>query len=327
MHVILSKTARHLVTRQDMSGGKSGEDAQADGSGGSKHNVEFYARVILDVFFSICKDLNEIQYLIQIYYDLLLTNAATPQGQGTNEMGEDTNKRMVAMYSKIKPFLKQALTQIYLRQSGVNMGPAPANGGAGGDELTRDFASMNLLSESSSSSSRINSNNNTSAPHSASSFVSHLPKLMKFLLISAYIATHNPVKYDKKLFDYNSVVKNARKSRFTAQKMQQNEENQRAAALKTQAADLNRLMAIFFAICAENASSGSAGCMGAISLNLVQNDLKTLKNLNYLQQTNSSYSSLDEPKFKCLLDFESIHAISASVNFNIKQYLAEYINI
>ena len=51
------------------------------------------------------------------------------------------------------------------------------------------------------------------------------------------------------------------------------------------------------------------------------------KNLHYLQQSNSSYSSLDEPKYKCLLDFESIQAISSNVNFNIKQYLAEYINI
>ncbi len=179
-----------------------------------------------------------------------------------------------------------------------------------GDELTKCFESLNLMNETDASKQSVPGTSN------------HLPKLMKFLLISAYVATHNPVKYDKKLFDYNSIVKNARKSRFTAQKLQQNEENQRAAALKTQAFDLNRLLAIFFAICVDNNCGNEQ-----INLDIVQRSLKTLKSLHYLQQTNSSYSSLDEPKFKCLLDFDTIQSISSSVNFNIKQYLAEYITI
>ena len=182
------------------------------------------------------------------------------------------------------------------------------------DCLSKEFESLNLLSE------KKPENSISLDLNSASSNSNQFPKLMKFLLISAYIATHNPVKYDKKLFDYNSTNK-YRKTKYTAQKIQQNEENQRAAALKTQSFDLNRLLAIFFPICAEY------GYTQAINLSHIQVNLKTLKSLHYLQQINSVYSCLDEPKYKCLLDLETIQNISASVTFNIKQYLAEFLTI
>ena len=143
---------------------------------------------------------------------------------------------------------------------------------------------------------------------------------MKFLLISSYIATHNPTKYDKKLFEYNQATK-SRKTKFTAQKFQQTEENQRAAALKSQSFEINRLMAIFFSICTEYNQSQE------MNLNLLLTNLKSLKSLQYLQQTNGSYSNIEEPKFRCLLDFETINQISSSVEFNLKQYLAEYLTI
>jgi origin recognition complex subunit 5 len=227
----------------------------------------------------------------------------------------------------MKPFLKQALTQIYLRQSMFNS--SGGGGGGGGsnrlassqsatDEtaLTRDFENLNILTERTAA----DNNNMPNFLNKNRVSTNQLPRLMKHMLISAYIATHNPAKYDKKLFEYNSTNK-SRRSKFTAQKIQQNEENQRAAALKTQSFDVNRLMAIFFAICHEN------GYTHTVNLSQIQLNLKTLKSLHYLQQSNSSYSSLDEPKYKCLIDFETILALANSVNFNIKQYLAEYITI
>lgn len=147
--------------------------------------------------------------------------------------------------------------------------------------------------------------------------------MMKFMLISAYIATHNPAKYDRKLFDLGKTT--GRKSRaFTAQRFQQFEDNQHAAALKTQAFDLNRFMAIFFAICSENLTANSSN---SVNLSQIMLNLRTLKSMHYLQQSNSTYSSLDEPKFKCLIDFETILGLANNVQFNIKQYLAEYIHL
>ena len=143
---------------------------------------------------------------------------------------------------------------------------------------------------------------------------------MKFLLIAAYIATHNPTKYDKKLFEYNQSQRH-RKTKITAHKFQQTEENQRTAALKTRSFDINRLMAIFFSLTAElNVNQN-------MNLNLLLHSIKSLKSLHYLQQTSGVFTSVDEPKFKCLLDFETVSEIAGSVQFNIKQYLAEYIAI
>jgi Cdc6-like AAA superfamily ATPase len=323
MYAILKKTAINLLTIQDQSlnGGQFQIKSIPAAQQSNQHfNVEFYIRVILDVFFPICKDLNEIQYLIQIYYDQLICSVAGSSDDDTNskDAGVNTYQKMLIAWNKMKPFLKQALTQIYLRQSMFNSTTAHSQSQSSNtDDILKDFENLNILNERSANEvapSFLNKNQQRISTN-------QLPKLMKFLLISAYIATHNPAKYDKKLFEYNSTNKSARRSKFTAQKIQQNEENQRAAALKTQSFDVNRLMAIFFALCAENAYYSS------INLSQIQLNLKTLKSLHYLQQSNSSYSSLDEPKYKCLIDFETIQNLSNSINFNIKQYLAEYITI
>ncbi len=235
----------------------------------------------------------------------------------TNDGGDeaaDSYTKMQAVWQSMKPFLKSALNQIYLRNSIFNSSSKISNKlsklNKNSDELSIEFESLNLASQT----------KQQLPAEDGDETCNQLPRLMKFLLISSYIATHNPTKYDKKLFEYNTNVRH-RKTKFTAQKFQQTEENQRAAALKTQSFDMNRLMAIFFAIANEmNLNSN-------MNLNMLFNNVKSLKSLHYLQQTSSAYTSVDEPKFKCLLDFETISQISSSVQFNIKQYLAEYISI
>jgi arginine/lysine/ornithine decarboxylase len=103
MSMILAKTA--ISFNQVTS--SSSASSQAQSSQRHAENIKFYSRIILEVFYPICKDLNEIQYLIQIYYDQLLSAAAESGG----------NDQMMAAWNRMKPFLKQALTQIYLRQS------------------------------------------------------------------------------------------------------------------------------------------------------------------------------------------------------------------
>lgn len=108
--------------------------------------IKFYAKTILEVFYPICKDLNEIQYLIQIYYDQLMSSLAAEEQtdennqRGTGPGGED---RMMSDYRRIKPFLKQALTQIYLRQS---MYKPPVKTRAGEEVSWKKSASLKKLS-------------------------------------------------------------------------------------------------------------------------------------------------------------------------------------
>lgn len=106
MSAIISKTASSFLEVTD----------RKDSAKKSQHHsekIKFYSRIILEVFYPICKDLNEIQYLIQIYYDQLLSSAAVDGGGGDDESGD----RVMNTWNRLKPFLKQALTQIYLRQS------------------------------------------------------------------------------------------------------------------------------------------------------------------------------------------------------------------
>ena len=107
MYVILKKTACSLVTVQDTFNNRFNIEMSSQQEAKKSQNIEFYARIILDVFYPICKDLNEIQYLIQIYYDQLLSSAESATSQ----------ESLLSVWNKMKPFLKQALTQIYLRQS------------------------------------------------------------------------------------------------------------------------------------------------------------------------------------------------------------------
>lgn len=248
-------------------------------------------------FHPICKDLNEIQYLIQIYYDQVLNTISKSQSTTAGRKEQSSYDKMLSVWNSMKPFLRTALTQIYLRNSITQS--------SNDEQLSKEFENISLKE--------------TKTSKLDSESCNQLPKLMKLLLISSYIATHNPTKYDKKLFEYGNTK--SRKTKFTAQKFQQTEENQRAAALKSQSFDLNRLLAIFLAI-----SNESHLCLD-MNLNLILTSLKSLKSLQYLQQTNGSYCNIEEPKFKCLLDFDTIYQISNSVDFNLKQYLAEYLTI
>lgn len=104
MSMILAKTA---ISFNQVTSSSSSSSSQTQSSQRHAENIKFYSRIILEVFYPICKDLNEIQYLIQIYYDQLLSAAAESGG----------NDQMMTAWNRMKPFLKQALTQIYLRQS------------------------------------------------------------------------------------------------------------------------------------------------------------------------------------------------------------------
>lgn len=77
--------------------------------------IKFYSRIILEVFYPICKDLNEIQYLIQIYFDQLFNSLAKEPIDDKQFCNK--GDQIIATWNRMKPFLKQALTQIYLRQS------------------------------------------------------------------------------------------------------------------------------------------------------------------------------------------------------------------
>jgi origin recognition complex subunit 5 len=266
-----------------------------ESSSQDSNNRHSYTRIILEVFYSICKDLNELSYIVDTYYSHLCESMTTMFNS------EDQNNTM-AIWNKMKPFLKQALTKIYLRES--------FHVKKNSMDLTKQFESLNLT---------------TGVPanfvENENNFVD-LPVYAKYLLIAAYIATHNAAKYDKKLFDYGEGKINSRKIRYTSNYYQKTDELRHSAILKLQQFDLNRLLGIFYSLVFMHNSNLKS--FSDLNLNSIFSMLQMLKNFNFIQQLNSSYSCLDEPKYKCLIDFETIQTISNSLQLNVKQYLCEY---
>ena len=273
-------------------------------------NKLMYTRIILDVFYNVCKDLNELSYLIETYYQQLKLASSDSNMDNT-----------ISLWNKIKPFLKQALTKIYLRESfSIDSNNSNESDGIS-KNIAKEFECLNIdankiliRSTAVTSSNPIISQTKTSI---------ELPLLVKYILIAAYLATHNSQKYDRKLFDYHT-AKTYRKQKFTANTFQRIDETRRVASIKLQQFDLNRLLAIFFSIIMDSSQINIRKRYEDLNLSIIQCEIETLKNLNYIQQCNGSFTNLDEPKYKCLIDFDTINLISTSVSFNIKQYLAEY---
>ena len=271
-------------------------------------NKLMYTEMIINVFFTVCKDLNELNYLIETYYQQLKTAISDSNMVST-----------IGLWNKIKPYLKQALTKIYLRES-FSIDKSLINDST--KNITKEFECLNI----DTSTNKLLIRATVPAINSlfgAQTMNIELPLFVKYILIASYIATHNSAKYDRKLFDYHT-AKTYRKSKITANTFQKIDETKRMASIKQHQFDLNRLLAIFFTIVTDCTQINIIRKFEDINLSILQCEIETLKNLNYIQQCNGSFSNLDEPKFKCLVDFDTMNMISSSVSFNIKQYLAEY---
>jgi hypothetical protein len=277
-----------------------------NGEDNDDENKLMYIRIILDVFFTVCKDLNELSYLIETYYQQL--KVASSDGNMESTIG---------LWNKIKPYLKQALTKIYLRESfsiDKNLTDDTTK------SITKEFECLNIDTNKLLIRTTIQTINPINGQAKSSI---ELPLFVKYILIASYIATHNSAKYDRKLFEYHT-TKTYRKPKFTANSFQKIDESKRIASIKQHQFDLNRLLAIFYTIVMDCSQVNIKKRFEDINLSILQCQIETLKNLNYIQQSNGSFSNLDEPKYKCLIDFDTMNMISTSVSFNIKQYLAEY---
>ncbi|XP_008545118.1 origin recognition complex subunit 5 [Microplitis demolitor] len=135
-----------------------------------------------------------------------------------------------------------------------------------------------------------------------------LPFYAKFMLIAAYLASYNPPKEDKRLFVKASDKKKKRptinmKKRITM-----------FTHIGPRTFPLDRMLAIFCAISEEKID---------ISANLLA-QIPTMCQLGLL--TTVGDNNLDEPKFKCCVNYDFITVISKKVGFNVKNYLYDFIH-
>lgn len=137
-----------------------------------------------------------------------------------------------------------------------------------------------------------------------------LPAYAKFLLIAAYIASYNPPAEDKRIFMRDMGQKKRRKK--SANKRLKDKVSLMREGPKS--FPLRRMFAIFCAISDEPMD------MNAILLTQVPSMCK-LGLLSLVGDNN-----IDEPKYKCSVNFEFVMVISKTVGFELKKYLYDFLD-
>ncbi|XP_050538941.1 origin recognition complex subunit 5 isoform X2 [Daktulosphaira vitifoliae] len=134
-----------------------------------------------------------------------------------------------------------------------------------------------------------------------------LPYYAKYFLISAYIASFNSPKYDRRLFVKGSDKRKKKLNMFSSKRT----ENTTSELVGPKIFSLDRLLAIFYAIIDENTS---------MTANLLA-QVNTLADLGLLVRLGDG--KLDTPKYKCSVGYDCVNNIARTVKFNINKYLVD----
>ncbi|KXJ19076.1 Origin recognition complex subunit 5 [Exaiptasia diaphana] len=137
-----------------------------------------------------------------------------------------------------------------------------------------------------------------------------LPFYSKYLLLASYMASYNPARTDKRFFSKQALKMTNRGK--AAAKTKKGKMTSQLSGPK--AFPLDRLMAIFYTI-VEDKVAPSASIMSQIS---------SLVSLNLLSQV-SADDQIDSAKYKCLVSFDFIKGIAKQLEFDILQYLFDFV--
>ncbi|XP_049880028.1 origin recognition complex subunit 5 [Pectinophora gossypiella] len=247
-----------------------------------------FLNAFLSVFYRPCRDLIELQHMARVNFVKYCEPIIKAEIQA-----QDLTK----LWRHISPILKTSLELLYLRIS--NSKPQTQSPGKENsdwdDHKTYNFE--NTLKEEL-----------TSTKTFAQSF--ELPYYAKYLLIASYLASYNPPKEDKRLFMKNHGKQRKRMQQVRAKaKINEKLNTQLGPKVFT----LDRLLAIFYAILEEK--------IGLTSNLLAQ--IATLVELKLIAGTKEI--DLDTAKYKCIVGYDFISAISQTVGFNIRKYLYDFI--
>lgn len=247
-----------------------------------------FLNAFLSVFYRPCRDLIELQHMAREnffkYCEPIINKEILP-----------TN--LTKLWRHISPIFKISLELLYLRVSNskaANPSPGKENKPT---STTQNYKTVeNTLIEELSYTKTF-----------AQSF--ELPYYAKYLLISAYLASYNPPKEDKRLFMKNHGKRHKSLKQIRAKaKITEKLNTQLGPKVFT----LDRLLAIFYAILEEK--------IGLTSNLLAQ--IATLVELKLI--AGNKEIDLDAPKYKCIVGYEFISAVAQTVGFNVRKYLYDF---
>ncbi|ORX56726.1 hypothetical protein DM01DRAFT_1382179 [Hesseltinella vesiculosa] len=246
-----------------------------------------YVELIYSIFSHNCKNLNELRY----FSALLLPLYIKPIQEGEVNM-EETSK----LFKHAQPYFAEATDKLFLRE-------------ISSAEWTKETERLDLEE---------NENKRVGA------FLSHtrttgkgefdLPYYTKFLLIAAYLASYNPIKFDRRYFTRIGEERSKKKGGGTRKgRVDRTGGKMRQQLLGPMAFTVQRLLAIFYNIVDDSVSNSID----------VQLQISSLTSLRLLIRT-TSMDKLDEPKYKCNVSFEFICNIAKQVQFELDKYLYDF---
>ncbi|XP_017056696.1 origin recognition complex subunit 5 [Drosophila ficusphila] len=231
-----------------------------------------YLNLFLSVFYKACRDVPELQLTARKCMDIYLEPVLDGSVEATD---------ISRLWRHIAGPLRSALTQIYMR---IEKPP----------EESYDFTALE----------------DQSVRKMAQSL--ELPYYAKYLLIAAFLASHNAANQDKRLF-----VKHHGKQRKRMQTVNARAKTteKMSTTLGPKSFSIDRLLAIFYAILEEKVG---------LTCNLLS-QISTLVHLKLLSFVSGEQNIMDgSARLQCTIGLEFVLQIGKVVGFNVRQYLCDF---
>lgn len=249
--------------------------AKLPGNKSAEFKHDFVA-LVLSIFHIVARSFGELFHIAELHY----AEYCRPVDLG--ECQEHDTKKL---WFTIEKALKLCLSTVHLREV-----------------ASKQLTDMNKLKEAED---KLDTGS-ASTTFSWSRLTVELPFYSKFLLISAYLASYNPQRTDRRFF-----VKAHGKQRKTAHTMKARERfNSQLTGPK--AFPLERMLAIFYNVVEER-------------VNPTANIYSQISSLVRLQLiTRVGFDQIDQPKYKCNVTLDFVKNISKPLQFDISKYLYAY---
>lgn len=174
----------------------------------------------------------------------------------------------------------------------------------------------------------------TVGPASEQQEAAHLPRLAKYLLIAAFLASYNPQKYDRRLFLKRDSSATTRRGGRKAGQIKETHGNERQQLLGPKVFALDRMIAIFHSILDEpvdvtvdfHTQVGIRVCFTSSSTVLpVPSQIASLFALNMLQRTSEDgVEKLEGVRGKCNISYEFVQRLAKDLGFELGNYLYNF---
>ncbi|CAF0804971.1 unnamed protein product [Adineta ricciae] len=252
----------------------------------SVSQIQIIIELALQIFYAVTNDLIELKDMSTMCIKDFLRNSVKKQ---TSDDGSNNDYRILYQ----KEFFTQVLNSVYTRSMSI---PKFLDTHTADEETNEN--SSHLTSIDSKSNAR------------------DLPTSAKYLLIAIYLATQNPVKYDRMLYDKQGQGKKSRRGKIMHKRAQLDTAKIEYLPLSSnKPIGLNRLLAIYCSLQGDTVPL----------TNQIYIQLALLTSMRLIELVGGSNESgiinLNEPKYRCTSSSDCIRRLAASIDFKIDDLL------